>query len=264
MRITTSFTTALKLTALAGVFAILVTGSAFAQSGSRNAGSSPASTGSSGFGSASGGGGIASDGTITGGGSGASTPAESRLRGVAELVRATGQSQNNASRAAINLRTAEGKAIQNRVASARAKVDIRQARIDAERLKATYQQQIRKLRSERLALLRARPKRVAPTLTAREFDTYTGEVQWPMAITNPILAKQRAAVEQALKPKTRMQKHADEKLAIAVDALRKAIGKNAQTLGYKKFASANNFAKRLQNQVKFHGKIKPVEMLASM
>ena len=175
-----------------------------------------------------------------------------------------GRAQNNASRAAINLRTAEGKAIQNRVASARAKVDIRQARIDAERLKATYQQEIRKLRSERLALLRARPKRVAPTLTAREFDTYTGEVQWPMAITNPILTKQRAAVEQALKPKTRMQKHADEKLAIAVDALRKAIGKNAQTLGYKKFASANNFAKRLQNQVKFHGKIKPVEMLASM
>jgi hypothetical protein len=264
MRIKTSFTTALRLTALTVAIAALTTGSVFAQSGSRNA-VSTGSTSSSGFGgTGNGGGGIASDGTITGGGSGASTPAESRLRGVAELVRATGQSQNNASRAAINLRTAEGKAIQNRIAAARAKVEIRQARIDAERLKATYQQEIRKLRSERLALLRTRPKRVAATLTAREFDKYTGEVQWPMAITHPIFAKQRTAVEQALKSKTRMQKHADEKLTIAVDALRKAIGRNAQTLGYKKFASANNFTKRLQNQIRFQEEIKRVEMLASM
>lgn len=265
MRIATNFTTALRLIALAGVFVLLVNGSAFAQSGSRNAGSTGSTESGGGFGGGgNGGGGIASDGTITGGGSGASTPAESRLRGVAELVRATGQSQNNASRAAINLRTAEGKAIQNRVAAARAKVEIRQARIDAERLKASYQQEIRKLRSERLALLRARPKRVAPVLTEREFDKYTGEVQWPLAITHSLFAKQRIAVEHALRPKTRMQKHADEKLAIAVDALKKVIGEHAQTLGYKQFASANNFTKRLQNQIKFQEEIKRVEVLASM
>lgn len=274
MPLKTNYTRIFRCTVLGGVFTLLFAGPSWAQSGSRNAvggggggvggATTTTTTGGGGFGGFGGPASISSDGTITGGfGGGASTPIESNLRGVSSLVRAQSQARNTDAQAAINREAATSQAISNQVAAARARLEIAKARIETAKLETAFLKETRDQRRARLATLRARPKRVGPRLTTFEYDKYTGEVQWPSALSAPLLAQHRAAVERALDPKMQKKKYGNDRLLAAVDSLQQAIGKNAKKLGYKKFATAKNFAQRLQNQIKFESR-KRTEMVAKM
>ena len=220
-----------------------------AQSGSRN----PVGAGASGAGGTGGSlGGSSFDNGFggVGSGTGASTPASARLHGVADAIRARGEARRSTSEAAINVQTARGKSIKNRVDKAQAVVSIREARFQADRLKRQYASEVRADRSARIAALRARPKRIPATLNGMEIDRYSGKLTWPASIRQKRFEKARKAVERELQTHFKQRGSNEARLLTSIETLRKAVGKQARNLGYREFASASKFVGRLRNHVR--------------
>ena len=248
------------------ILAVSVGPNAWAQSGSRNP-IGGGSAGGTGGGSIGGGSTIDGSGTVGFGGglSGASTPASANLHGIADALRARGDAQRSASEAAINVQTARGKAIKNRVDSANAVVAIRKARFDADRLKREYAAEVREERKARLTALRSRPKRIPKTLSPYELDHYSGKIAWPVTLRDQQFSQVRKAVEKELTLHVRQTGSNEARLLTSISTLRKSVGKQARTIGYREFAAASKFLDRLRNHIRYSDQLmKHREMLAKM
>lgn len=169
------------------------------------------------------------------------------------------------SEAAINIQTANGKRIRNRVDLANARVMIQQARIEVDRLNREYKEELKQAGRARLTAFRSRRTQKSTTMSVTEFDHYTGQIGWPTTLRSKRFEKQRRVVEKELLAHIKQAGSNEAKLLNAVAALRKAVGKDARRLGYREFAASSNFVDRLRKHIHHSDQIvKHKEMLAKM
>lgn len=234
---------------VAAIMFVSVSNLAYAQSGSRNSIPSPTVTGgqtTASQGESSGG----TFGTTGFGGSFVSSPIADTLNGNAAILRARSNAVRTASQAAINVQSARGQAIRNRVAMAEGSLRIEEARIASSRLREAYANETRRARAARRAELAAsRPRHKKPGLTQSEYNYQTGQISWPSVLKGPSLTRHRIAVDRLAVRKPNGERDNIE-LKIAAKALRTALGKNARRLGQLRFTAANNFLKRLDRQIR--------------
>ncbi|MFM9058301.1 MAG: hypothetical protein ACKOSQ_04140 [Planctomycetaceae bacterium] len=138
------------------------------------------------------------------------------LRAEAERVDAQGRASLNASQAAINARTADALALQNRLAAAEVFFEQRRmnrfARADEAGPRITMSQAIR-------AAAAARP----PRLDDVQLDRVTGEIAWPRLLTDQAYAADVAEIERGFRERAAWGRSpglaADAALEAALDAL---------------------------------------------
>lgn len=118
----------------------------------------------------------------------AATVGESRARGVADIIRAAGQTNLRNSEAAINYQSARSADLDNRLKFAEtyfAKRQVnKQYRDENRRPTPTEEQLFRRAQS-------ARPKRLSPT----QFDPVSGKINWPLLLTDDRFAAEREQLE---------------------------------------------------------------------
>lgn len=181
----------------------------------------------------------------------ASTVAESRARGVADITRSRSQSAIDYSQARIGRAEARSRELDNRLKSTQTYFEMR--RINREERYGTPQEKYEKKRrnEERFA---ARARKGDPNdLSDGQLDPLTGKISWPMELMPPEYEKYRDKVDRLFEERARhggkvSYKTYDE-LNKATDEFLAVLKTDIRTLGSKKYIAGKEFVNALAYQV---------------
>lgn len=177
------------------------------------------------------------------------TAAGAALQGQAELIDAQGRASLNSSQAAINARTAEAAALQNRLAATEVffgqqRIN-RAARAEQAGPRITMAEAIRSAKA-------ARP----PRLDDLQLDRATGDIAWPRLLADPAYALEVAAVEQGFRERAAwggsLGFAADGVLAAAIDTLAERLREDVARHPAGKYGEARVFLDSLRAAVEWY------------
>jgi len=176
-----------------------------------------------------------------------STPMESAQRGYASVLRAQGQYQLDASKAAVNYEQARQQYIENKQKWTETYYK-RKREAEAERAK-DYEEK-RQIRDRYLKsqehLKASHPNR----LTHTEFDPNTGKIDWPEPLRADAYAVHRQEIENefALRAQTQITPQLAEDIRDSTNKLRDALKRNIRKMSPSEYISARQFIDRLAQE----------------
>ena len=174
----------------------------------------------------------------------ASTVAEGRARGMADIIRAEGMARVDTSEAAINMTEARKNEIDNRKQWTQTYFDMRRMNREAREAERGP----KRTKEDWIRLAQAGgPQRLSPS----ELDSVGGKLSWPILLRKDEYAKERAVVDTAFtnRATTGVISPADyEAVRKATDSISKTMKKEIQKVSSLDYITAKRFLRNLSHE----------------
>jgi len=181
----------------------------------------------------------------------ASTVAESRARGVADITRSRSQSAIDYSQAASGWEEARSRELDNRLKSTQTYFEMR--RINREERYGTKEEKYEKKRANEEDFAKRARKGDPNELTDKQLDPLTGKISWPFELMTPEYKEYRAQLDELFEKRARhggqVSYETYEETNKATDDLLAALKKDIRKLGSKKYVAGKQFVNALAYQV---------------
>ena len=179
-----------------------------------------------------------------GGGLGGYSPVEGYQRGMADVIRAQGQAAENVSVANINNQDAYSRYLDNKLKWTETywkRNRIMQSEIAKNR--EAYEARLKK----RLEANRNRKPEVLPP---SQFDTQSGELQWPDALEGPAYAQYRKQIDDELQLQADTGTHSNtKKIRDAARQMQDVLKSHIRDMTPNEYLASRKFLDRLVNQL---------------